>query len=98
MTDLPQLSSDEIVDRFGKLCFKDVLQTKKHLRLRRATGEKIVIPYEQNSGSEIDVMIYLFNFLQIRFRLSKHEVRRFLSTGEPPKNISCPIEQWREDI
>jgi hypothetical protein len=98
LTDLPQLSSDEIVDRFGKLCFKDVLQTKKHLRLRRATGEKIVIPYEQNSGSEIDVMIYLFNFLQIRLRLSKHEVRRFLSTGEPPKDISCPIEQWTEDI
>jgi predicted RNA binding protein YcfA (HicA-like mRNA interferase family) len=80
LTDLPQLSADEIVDRFGKICFKDVRQTKKHLRLRRATGEKIVIPYEQNSKS------------------SKHEIRRFLLTGEPPKDFSCPIEQWSKDI
>jgi predicted RNA binding protein YcfA (HicA-like mRNA interferase family) len=100
---------DEIVDRLKKICFKDVRQTDKHLKLKRATGHTFVIPVLSRKSKvfrfkfdiepgiipeTIDVMRYIIRRLQILFEWREEETTIFLLTGETPKNISCPIEQW----
>jgi predicted RNA binding protein YcfA (HicA-like mRNA interferase family) len=45
LTKLPVLLAREVVSRLRRLCFKEVRQSGSHIRLERASGEVLTIPY-----------------------------------------------------
>jgi len=94
LTKLPVLSAREVVSRLRRLCFKEVRQSGSHIRLERASGEALTIPYHPELSRGI--LKEIVSTLEDRFEYSREEAIEFLKTGKPEK-VSCPIEQWTKN-
>jgi predicted RNA binding protein YcfA (HicA-like mRNA interferase family) len=94
LTKLPVLLAREVVSRLRRLCFKEVRQSGSHIRLERASGEALTIPYHPELSRGI--LKQIVSTLEDRFEYSREEAIEFLKTGKPEK-VSCPIEQWTKN-